>query len=289
MTGASGYLGRKLVQRFVQQGYELTLLVRKQLNVASAQVSELVIPPSGLVDKNVVGAHDAVVHCATNYGRNGASLADISWVNYEWPAQLASSLAESGVFLHIDTALPDGVSPYATEKGRLRRFLLEQQGSRSCNVRLEHFYGAGDGHFLSAVLTAFFSKQPILPLTAGTQRRDFIWVDDAVDGIVVVLEHLFRRAVPAEVGLGTGSARSIREVVEELSALCGPHETELRFGAVAMREGEPLESKADLRALQQIGWTPSTPWEAGIRRFVDDSRVLWAQRATLRWLDELQF
>lgn len=289
MTGASGYLGRKLVQRFVQQGHELTLLLRKPLGCAFQKVSEVLVSPICPVPNELIADHDVVLHCATNYGRNGADLEDILWVNYQWPMQLAMGLPDGGVFLHIDTALPAGVSTYAAGKARLRSFLTDRRGLRSCNLRLEHFYGVGDGHFLSHVLSAFFSGQAVLPLTAGAQRRDFMWVDDAVDGIALVLESLLKSSIPGEVALGSGTSRSIREVVQQLSALSSPHTTELQFGAVSMREGEPLESKADLRVLANLGWSPRMPWESGIRHFVEDSRLLWAQRGTLRWLDQLQF
>jgi CDP-paratose synthetase len=289
MTGASGYLGRRMVPALLREGHELTLLVRTPLHFVSRQVSQLIISPHQNTGRLAARDHDVTIHCATNYGRFGASADEISWVNYEWPAELALGLAEGGMFLHIDTALPDSVSTYAAQKGKLRKFLTGQNNLRSCNVRLEHYYGAGDGHFLSAVTSALLSQQATLSLTSGIQKRDFIWIDDAVEGILVILKGLVRGGIPQEISLGSGIARSIRSVVEELSELCGPPRTQLEFGALPLRAGEPMESRADLLELTKMTWRPNVPWESGIQKFVTESKRLWESYKTLQWRGDLQF
>lgn len=68
----------------------------------------------------------------------------------------------------------------------------------------------------------------------------------------------------ADIPVGSGRAVRVRDLVETIHRLSGAR-TELRFGAVAYRPGEPMHSEADLRALGRLGWSPAVTLEEGIR------------------------
>jgi nucleoside-diphosphate-sugar epimerase len=90
------------------------------------------------------------------------------------------------------------------------------------------------------------------PMTPGRQRRDFIFVDDAVNGFLAIA------AAPGIEGksfdLGTGQATTVQDVVERIFALCGGA-GQPQVGALAYRPGVVWESVADAdRTKQSTGW-----------------------------------
>jgi UDP-glucose 4-epimerase len=92
----------------------------------------------------------------------------------------------------------------------------------------------------------------------GRQERDFLFVDDAVDALA--------RAVHTDATgrmlIGTGSATSVLEVVEQLASLVGwSGEPEW----APPRPGDPRRSALDpARAGKVLGWQPWTRLEEGL-------------------------
>ena len=84
LTGATGYLGSHLAEALLHKGYSVIALKRK---TSSLRRLEAAIPRMTLLDVegiefesvfNKYGKVDAVIHCATSYGRNGESASQIS-------------------------------------------------------------------------------------------------------------------------------------------------------------------------------------------------------------------
>lgn len=100
-----------------------------------------------------------------------------------------------------------------------------------------------------------------MELTAGTQRWDFIYIEDVLNVYELVIDHSFEKAY-TEIEVGTGEAPTIREVVEYLKTIIGS-KSELRFGSVPMRNGES-NSSCDPGKMRQL---------RGGKRLVLESRI----------------
>ncbi len=103
----------------------------------------------------------------------------------------------------------------------------------------------------------------------GEQRRDFIWVGDAVAVVQWLLAH---PTVSGLFNLGTGRARSYADLAR---AVCRAAGAEPRFQLVAMPEklvGRYQSfTEADMRALRAAGYAGAfTALEAGVERYVRD-------------------
>lgn len=115
--------------------------------------------------------------------------------------------------------------------------------------------------------TLFKSDRAGLP--DGEQRRDFIWVGDAVAVMQWLLDH---QAVSGLFNLGTGTARSYADLAR---AVCRAAGAEPRFELVAMPQqliGRYQSfTEADMQALRAAGYAaPFTALEVGIERYVRD-------------------
>jgi nucleoside-diphosphate-sugar epimerase len=110
-------------------------------------------------------------------------------------------------------------------------------------------------------------------LTLGEQRKDFLYVQDVVRAIQLLLAGPDRfGAAFVSLDCGSGQAVSIREFVETVHRLTRSRAV-LRFGALPYRENEIMFSQADTSMLQSLGWKPTVSLEEGIRSIIKEDFV----------------
>ena len=98
----------------------------------------------------------------------------------------------------------------------------------------------------------------------GRATREFLYVDDAAEGIVAATE---RYDGPEPVNLGAGFELSIRDLAELIARLTGFRGT-LRWNA-SLPDGQPRRCLDTRRAVEYFGFRASTPFEEGLRRTID--------------------
>jgi GDP-L-fucose synthase len=98
----------------------------------------------------------------------------------------------------------------------------------------------------------------------GSASREFLYVDDAAEGIVLATER-YDDADP--VNLGTGREVRIRELVELIVRLAG-FEGEVRWDA-SKPDGQPRRALDTSRARERFGFVARTPFEEGLQRTID--------------------
>ena len=98
----------------------------------------------------------------------------------------------------------------------------------------------------------------------GSASREFLYVDDAAEGIVLAAE---RYEGPEPVNLGTGQEITIRELVTLIAQLTG-FTGEIRWDA-SKPDGQPRRALDTSRALEAFGFAARTSFENGLRRTVE--------------------
>lgn len=193
-----------------------------------------------------------------------------------------------------ETAPIEPQHPYALSKrlgeeavlhwGRVYR--LPVQSLRIFNAfgpraRTTGAYGAVFGVFLAQKLAG----KPFTVVGDGTQRRDFVYVTDVARAFLLAAESEQTNAV---YNLGTGSPRSINEVVQ----LLGGDVTH-----IPKRPGEPDCTWAVADKLRkELGWAPQVSFEQGVAKLLESiedyrSAPLWEpesiRSATNTWFSAL--
>lgn len=131
------------------------------------------------------------------------------------------------------------------------------------------FQAYGPGQSPNSLVPAAIRKALIgedLPMTQGTQEKDWIYIDDIVGGFLALL------ATPLPPGetveLGRGNPITVREVVEEIYRSVGRGGEPL-IGALPGRPGEETRQVADSdRTARLINWRAQVPLHEGLQRTI---------------------
>jgi nucleoside-diphosphate-sugar epimerase len=182
-----------------------------------------------------------------------------SCAEYEWGA--AGVLAE-------DCPLRPATL-YGTCKDATRR-VAERLVPELAWGRVFFLYGPGEHQ---ARLVASIARAVVAgdraPLSAGTQRRDFLHVDDVAGAFAALVSS----DVTGAVNIGSGVAISVLEVAQAIAEAGGRPDL-LDVGALEQRPGDPVEIVADVGRLRdEVGWTPRVGLREGLA-------------ATVRWWRE---
>jgi len=151
----------------------------------------------------------------------------------------------------------------------------QQYGFNAIYPLLVNLYGPGDNfdprssHVIPALIKKCFDsrdagEESITVWGTGKASREFIYVEDAAEALVLALE---RYNKPAPVNIGTGQEITIRELVHliaELSSFQGEicWDTE-------KPDGQPRRCLDTSKAKQEFGFTAKTTLREGLRKTIE--------------------
>ena len=229
---------------------------------------------------------DAVVHLAANTGVMLSiedPMADcmanvIGTVNFLEAARknglkrfvFASSGAPSRNRLFMKRCCQDPISPYGASKLCGEAYCLAYYGSfglETVALRFGNVYGPRSSHKGSVVakfIKHIFAGEPLPIYGDGNQTRDFIYVADLVDAILLALE---RPNVRGEVfQIATHREHTVGEVAEALNRLAEKYvgrKSEIVYEKE--RKGEVKRNYSDIsKARRMLGFEPRWGLEAGL-------------------------
>jgi len=281
MTGATGFLGSNLLRRLVEDGHDVTILIRQSSQLSRiANILNRVSVHRVDIDQGVFvsSSIETIIHCATNYGRGNVDFAELLEANLLLPLQLLQDGCRAGVrcFINTDTILDKGVNDYTLSKSQFREWFGKYANKMVCvNVALEHFYGPQDDptKFVSFIVDQLLNDVDSISLTPGEQKRDFIYIDDIVEAFLLILKNsATMKSGYLDYEIGTGQTVSIREFVELIKRLAGNTHTRLDFGALPYRENEAMETHVNAGAIRALGWHPTISLIDGLSKMIELER-----------------
>lgn len=289
LTGATGFLGSHLLKALINKGYEVVVLKRSTSdmwrlkgfeNTFKSYDIDLVPLQTAFEEQSI----DIVIHTACAYGKKGESMQEILETNLMFGIKLlntsisfnSKSFFNTGTFFNIGALSYKYLNYYALSKKQFEEWLqVASDKIQVINLKLEHMFGEQDGNdkFTAWILNELKQEKPTIPLTAGTQKRDFIYIDDVVSAYLTCLEQVPQLKNFNDIEVGTGVLTPVKTFVtlvkSTLEKLKGsPIETQLNFGALPYREGEIMEPQVDNSVLCSLGWQPKRTLEENIERFV---------------------
>ena len=140
--------------------------------------------------------------------------------------------------------------------------------SRSAIARIFNTYGPkmhpNDGRVISNFIIQALKNEPITIYGDGSQTRSFCFVDDLVEGLVLLMN--FSADLPEPVNLGNPAEITIKEVAEEIISLTGSRS---RLEYRPLPADDPRQRCPDIsRARERLNWQPRVPLKTGLERTI---------------------
>ncbi len=216
---------------------------------------------------------DIIIHTATLYGKNSETWKAIYEANLAMPIELLDQALQHKVktFINTDTILDRQTSLYALTKKQFKDWLSYLSTDLDViNLELEHFYGPGapPTNFVTLMVQKMLRDEKTIDLTEGKQQRDFVYINDLLDVYRLIIENISSITGFRNIQVGTGHPHELCQVIEEIKQLTSSH-SELKFGALPYRVNEVMVSETRPETLFQLGWTPKTSLQEGLRSVVE--------------------
>lgn len=292
ITGGTGFIGKNLVSRLVAESqHDICLLVREPYGMGTP------LPPPlnklrekinlffadlrtvSLVNRAVRDAQpDIVIHLAA-VGSTDPFLPPHKAVRHNVDGMI--NLVEACFEKNYTTkkmivARTPGeltkMNPYAASKLAGWHFCEMYARTRGYPIFGGMIFQAfGPWQPQRAIIPAAMSaalKHEDFPMTAGTQQRDWIHVDDVVSGFQAIQATAEdTKLQPGDtVELGTGKCHSVAKMVETIYEISESQGKPL-IGALPSRPGEAPKQIANVEQSKAlIGWRPNLSIEAGLRQ-----------------------
>jgi len=295
VTGANGFVGRKVVKRLVDEGHTVIAAVGPGASIRPAdqnvEMISLDVANDVSLRASVTQPLDAVIHlAAVALSRAADRDPELAWkVNAEGTAKLAATLANAAarwgtqpLFLLASTAdvygwqkkpIKEGdrvqpTTPYGWSK--LGAELAVEQVGRTTALKViitrpfPHSGGGQDENFWIPARSRLLRhvKQiggVVVPVGDLTAVRDYLHVDDVADAYVLLLQ----RGTPGEgYNIASGQEVTLEEIHTRLEHLLEFSPKREMDGSQVRREARPYLVGDATKLRSATGWTP--------RRSLDD-------------------
>lgn len=299
VTGGAGFIGSHLVDRLLDEGYEVIAidnlltgklenikhnLDRKNFQFVNCDIRDYRAIKSLVKDVDVI-FHEAALTSVKISIRRPSLVNDI---NVTGTLKLLEASLNSNVkrFIYASSAAvygnipspqredmtPQPISIYGASKLAAENYVkvyYEVYGLKTLCLRYFNVYGprqSSDGRY-SGVITKFIKAilcdKPLYIYGDGQQTRDFIHVQDIIQANLLALKS--REAIGKVFNIGTGRSSSINELYTMILNLMNRDERSVRVIRTKPREGEIRYSCADItRAKAVMGFSPSFDLEMGL-------------------------
>lgn len=294
VTGGAGFLGKVVTRKLQERG-------AKDIFVPTIEKYDLVDPVS--IDQLLQDSNaDIIIHLAAHVGGIGANRehpAEFFYDNLMMGVQLMHKAWQRGIekFVAIGTvcAYPkftpvpfkeddlwigypeETNAPYGLAKKMLlvqSQAYREQYGFNSIFLLPVNLYGPGDNfnpqssHVIPALIRKCVEAEAngdaqIEVWGDGSPTREFLYVEDAAEGIVLATEN-YNESLP--VNLGSGNEISIRDLANKIVQLTGYH-GKLVWN-VDKPNGQPRRSLDTTRAFEKFGFRAQVGFDQGLEETI---------------------
>ena len=295
VTGGAGFLGQVLVRTLRRHGFS---------NIFVPTIDKYDLRNEGDIRRMYTdSAPDVVIHLAAVVGGIGANKDNPGRFFYE-NAIMGIQLIEIGrqvgvkkmVIIGTICAYPKHTPvPFKEEHlydgypeetnapyGMAKRMLLvqlqayrQQYGMKGIYLLPVNLYGPGDNfdpatsHVIPALIKKCIDardggKSQIEVWGDGSATREFIFVEDAAEGIALATEHFDE---PEPVNIGVGFEISIKDLVHQIARL-SRYKGQISWDP-SKPNGQPRRMLDTSRARERFGFVAKTGFEEGLKRTIE--------------------
>jgi len=294
LTGATGFLGSHILDKLVENGYNVAILKRSwsdtwRINYLLDQITIFNLDLISLEEIFQSIKPEYVIHLATLYSKfdSDADIDNTYKSNVSFPADLLEIGVKHGLkgFINTGTFFEyDCTQQPINENNPIKPFNLYAQTKLDFELILKSYsekinintfrifspYGERDNNKLIPMLIQKALSKQTIQLSDGMQKLDFIYALDVADAYIEALKVMLLKENLGSYNvynLGSGTPISVREVVSVVEQNLGEH--------IDVVWGDPSTvdipiAYADLSKIKkELSWIPSYSIHQGIANTID--------------------
>ena len=294
MTGITGFVGRHLGERLINDGHEVYAIVRPTSKIDSLSENLQRNVKFYSYDKRITvldivtnlckegNRPEMVYHVASNFltTHKFNEIQDLIQSNITFGAEILDAMATNKIynlvntgtaFQHCDDADYKPFNFYAATKEcfeKIINFYKESAGLCCINLHLFDTYGAGDtrGKILN-LLKKISETGETLKMSPGEQLIDIVYIDDIVDAFVLAGKYLAagQYELCGTYGLSSMNPIPLREVVRIFEEVSGK-KLSIEWGGRPYRPREIMVTWKSFKVLP--AWSPKINLNEGMKKFL---------------------
>ncbi len=295
LTGGAGFIGTHLTEALLQSGGVVALYEKRDKKKDSSRKG-VHLYPGDVRDEKVLGSAlrhfrpDMVFHLAAVISKEESVLENMFETNVRGTLNLVNALSTLSlvgkrprlvnlgtldecvggeVFPVDETSREVPISFYGLTKlmeTKTVEFAMRHFGLATVTVRTSIVYGPGQegSMFIPDCITTLLRGETF-NMSPGTQKRDFLYIDDLVSGLMALRT---KTSVKGVVHLASGRPVSLSAVAAMIEAHIGLGM--VKRGARPLRNGEVMVHAIDsMKAKKMLSWEPRVTLQEGLRMTVE--------------------
>ena len=280
ITGSTGFVGKNLVRRLVNEKHailELTRNIKRSNQLFGNKTIKLQTTDVKFKVKILEFNPDIVIHLASYLTSSDKfdEATKLIEANISFLSKVLDAVSKTSLKLFINTGTfaeyfngGDTLMPayfYAATKTASRAFVdyyASTYNFKQCTVVPYTIYGGKDSNkkIIDIIYDSINSQQPI-DLSPGEQVLDFIHVEDVVDFYVTLVNKLDTLDYKTNFHLGTGKGTSLKELAILIESVTSK-KTKIIWGGKEYRSSDVMYAVADISNLK---WKPRVSLLEGIK------------------------
>ena len=289
VTGASGFIGYRTAIEFQRKGFDVIGWDRVE-NINSIPIIRVDMSDEEDIERQLCSIYpDIIIHCAgsADVGKSVVDPIKDYHSNVTITHNLLFALHKLGLdrtrFIFLSSAGVYGnpsslpitedmplkpLSPYAVHKVMCEELCKYFVSNYKMDVKVARVFSAYGAGLRKQIFWDMYEKQRktnrLDMFGTGNESRDYIHVDDVVQSLYLLATTESDQII---FNVANGEEVTIREVTEMFADAASIRRENIAFNGV-VREGDPLNWKADISKIQKIGYRRTVETKQGISDYV---------------------
>ena len=288
IAGGTGFIGLHLAKKAVKEGYKVTIISKNKPPLSKKLEDAKYISVDIRNKKNLLSK---LKNKSFNYVVNLSGYVDHSYhfdrgsnvfdTHFNGATNLVNCVNDENLLSFIQIGSSDEygsnkapqkenqreepISPYSCAKVTITHFLqmiYKTQKFPVVILRLFLVYGVGqkNNRFVPQVISGCIKKKSF-PVSAGSQIRDFCYIDDVVKAILLSLNN--KKSHGEVINIASGKPTYVKRVVNGIVNKVGLGRA--NFGKIKYRDLENMKLYADIsKAKKLLKWSPAIGLDKGL-------------------------
>ena len=284
LTGATGYIGKNLLERLLKEEHEVTIIKRKTSKLLKSykKIKEVIFDGTyESLEKGIEIKPDVVIHLATCFLANHTSdkIEDLIDSNILFGTYLLEYMAKNSIKYFINTETyaeslngkeynPQNL--YSATKMAFKdilKFYADDSRLKIISLVLSDTYGPGDTRkkFINLTIEAIKNKNNIFNMSLGEQEICYVYIEDVVEAYIRAIE-ILKEIQEKEIrtysvfGNEIVTLNELVSIVEEVFN----YKLNCNKGFFKYRNREIM--KFDYNIDRLLGWSPKVILKEGIKK-----------------------